>query len=295
MSAAPTRDGFFYSLYYYSMITIFQAIILGALQGITELFPISSLGHSVIFPALFGWDSLQKDPYFLNFLVGTHLATAIVLIGFYWADWINIAKGFFRSIAQRQISEQDQNAKLAWLLIVATIPAGILGLLFEESLKTLFAIPTYAALFLIGNGIMLFLAELLPKKSGSQIQKTSWAQSIGIGTAQAIALFPGFSRTGATIAGGLLVGLSHSDAVRFSFLLATPIITAAALLKLPELVSGSGTSIVLPTIIGALTAGIAAYASIRYLTKYFQTNTLRPFGAYCIIAGIMANLLIWIR
>lgn len=277
------------------MISLFQAVVLGALQGVTELFPISSLGHSVIFPALFGWNDLQHDPYFLNFLVGTHLATAIVLIGFYWDEWVALAQGFFRSLALRQISEQDKDAKLAWLLIIGTIPAGILGLLFEESLKALFAIPTYAALFLIGNGIMLFAAEQLPKKSGTHIEKTSWIQAVGIGAAQAIALFPGFSRTGATIGGGLAVGLSHADAVRFSFLLATPIITAAALLKLPELLSGAGTSALLPTIIGALAAAMAAFASIRYLTKYFEKNTLRPFATYCIIAGLLSSLLIWIR
>lgn len=277
------------------MITLFQAIVLGALQGVTELFPISSLGHSVIFPALFGWNSLQHDPYFLNFLVGTHLATAVVLIGFYWNEWIAIAKGFFQSLAERQISKQNKNATLAWLLIIGTIPAGILGLLFEESLKALFAVPAYAALFLLGNGIMLFAAEQLPKKSGAYIEKTSWIQTVGIGAAQAIALFPGFSRTGATIGGGLLVGLSHEDAVRFSFLLATPIITAAALLKLPELLSGAGTSALLPTILGACAAAIAAFASIKYLTKYFKTNTLRPFAVYCVIAGLLTSLFIWIR
>lgn len=272
------------------MITLFQAIVLGLLQGISELFPISSLGHSVIFPALFGWDALQQDPLFLNFLIGTHMATAIVLIIWFRNDWAAIAHGFVRSFQTRTISEKDTDAKLAWLLIIGTIPAGILGLLFEEPLKALFATPKYAVLFLIANGFMLFIAELIPKKSGTHIEQTTWAQSIGVGAAQAIALLPGFSRTGATITGGLFVGLSHADALRYSFLLATPIISAAALLKLPELLTDTGKSFLIPTIIGSVAAALAAWFSIRFLTQYFQTKTLKPFAIYCMIAGIAAWL-----
>ena len=277
------------------MITLFQAIVLGALQGITELFPISSLGHSVILPSILGWDSLQQDPYFLNFLVGTHLATAIVLIGFYWNDWIKIAQGFFRSLAQRTIPQQDPDAKLAWLLIVGTIPTGILGLLFEHKLRTLFAIPSYSALFLLINGIMLYIAELIPKKTGSNIQHITWKQAFGVGCAQIIALFPGFSRTGATITGGLASGLTHADALHYSFLLATPIIFAASLLKLPRLIYGAGTHALIPTIIGAIAAGFAAYISIRYLTNFLKTNTLKPFAIYCMAAGLLASIILLIR
>jgi|SRR3989344_130518 len=276
------------------MITILQAVLLGVLQGITELFPISSLGHSVIFPALFGWEELQKDPLFLNFLVGTHLATALVLIVMFWSDWREIAKGFFRSLKQRRISSQDANAKLAWLLIIGTIPAGILGLLFEEPLEALFSTPDYAVMFLALNGVMLLIAERLPKKSGTHIEQTTWAQSVGVGASQALALFPGFSRTGSTIVGGLLVGLSHKDALRYSFLLATPIIAAASLLKLPELFTDHGKAFLLPTLVGAVAAGSAAYFAVKFLTDYFQTKTLKPFGIYCIIAGLGAWLIIHI-
>ncbi|HSX24463.1 MAG TPA: undecaprenyl-diphosphate phosphatase [Candidatus Andersenbacteria bacterium] len=277
------------------MITLFQAIILGALQGITELFPISSLGHSVIFPALFGWNDLQNDPFFLNFLVGTHLATAVVLIGFYWNDWVNIIKGFFRSLFTRSIIRNDSNAKIAWLLIIGTIPAGLLGLIFEHKLRTLFAIPSYAALFLIINGIVLYIAELIPKKTGSRISEVTFKQAFLVGCAQIVALFPGFSRTGATITGGLFAGLTHLDAVRYSFLLATPIIFAAAVLKLPALIYGAGEVALIPTVIGALTAGIAAYGAIKYLTNFFRTNTLKPFAIYCIIAGVLASIILLVR
>ncbi|MEO6077734.1 MAG: undecaprenyl-diphosphate phosphatase [Candidatus Andersenbacteria bacterium] len=274
------------------MITLFQAIVLGLLQGISELFPISSLGHSVIFPALFGWKDLQHDPYFLNFLVGTHLATALVLIGFYWTTWIALAKGFFASLKNKTLITTNPDAKLAWLLIIGTIPAGLLGLIFEHKLKTLFAIPVYAALFLFINGVVLYVAELLPKKTGSNIQSITFKQALYVGVAQIVALFPGFSRTGATITGGLFAGLTHEDSVKYSFLLATPIIFAASVLKLPGLLHGAGTETLLPTIIGALSAGLAAFFAVKFLTKFFQTNTLKPFAIYCMIAGALAWMVI---
>jgi undecaprenyl-diphosphatase len=282
------------------MITYWQAIILGLLQGISELFPISSLGHTVIVPSLLGWHLDQKNPAFLTFLVTTHAATAIVLFLFFWKDWKRIIGGFFRSLKEREIKESDPDAKLAWLLIVGTIPAGVLGLLFEESFKTFFASARFAAFFLFLNGIMLFAAEFLRKKqikksvqqdSDTRIAKTNWFQAFGVGAAQAIALFPGFSRTGSTIAGGLLVGLSHEDAVKYSFFLATPIIGAAALLKIPELFSTSEQSILGQALIGSLFAGVSAYFAIKFLIKYFQTNKLTPFAIYCVCAGGLLSLL----
>jgi len=207
------------------VISYFQAIILGLLQGISELFPISSQGHSVIFPRLFGWNIHQEAPYFLTFLVATHVATAIVLLLFFLKDWIKIFQGIVRSIVEREIKDNDIDAKLGWLLIIGTIPAGILGILFEDSLKTFFSSPQIVAVFLILNGGMLFLGELLRRRksfigiheSESRIAQTKWFQAFGVGAAQAIALFPGFSRTGSTLVGGLLVGLSHEDALRYSF------------------------------------------------------------------------------
>lgn len=282
------------------MLTYLQAVVLGAVQGVTELFPVSSLGHSVILPKLLGWNVEQTDPLYLIFLVAMHGATALVLFLFFWEDWKKIVSGFFRSLIQREIRSDDSYAKLAWLLVVATVPAGALGLLFEDSLKKLFASPQIVSVFLLLNGLMLLGAELLRRKlkennapvgSDDRISKVSWVATTKIGVMQCLALLPGFSRTGATITGGLLVGLSHEDAARFSFLLATPIIGAAAFLKLPELLGKSGQVDMGPIIVGSVFAGIFAYLSVKFLTKYFETKKLWPFGVYCLILGLVVFLL----
>ncbi len=285
------------------MLTFFQAVIFGAVQGTTELFPISSLGHSVILPKLLGWQVHQEDPYFLTFLVATHTATATVLFVYFLKDWKLIIAGIIRSIKQREVRENDTYAKLGWLLVIATIPAGILGLLFEEPLKKLFASPTLVAGILFLNGLLLFGAELLRrnkrenKEEGSdqRIAKLKWFEAVKVGLLQSLALIPGFSRTGSAITGGLMVNLSHEDAARFSFLLATPIIGAAALLKLPELITTQEKLLLGPIVTGSIFAGIFAYLSIKFLTKYFQTQTLKPFALYCMAAGIIFLLLILTR
>lgn len=272
-------------------ITYFQSAVLGLLQGVSELFPISSLGHTVILPHLFGWDIHQNAQYFLTFLVALHLATAIVLLGFFWEDWVRIVKGLGRSLRDREISDPD--AKLGWLLIVATIPAGILGLLLQDSLRKLFASPEYASIFLACNGLLLFGAEALRRRApvvaeddDERIAKTvGWWQSTSVGAAQSLALIPGFSRSGAAMGGGLLVGLSHKDAARFAFLLATPIIFAAAVLKLPDLAGSQGNGVRGPALVGALCAALSAYLSVRFLMRYFETRTLIPFAVYCLCAG----------
>jgi undecaprenyl-diphosphatase len=281
------------------VIQYYQAVILGLLQGFSELFPISSLGHSVILPKVLGWNIQQNDKFFLNFLVATHLATALVLLGFFWRDWVRIVKGLFRSLRDRQIAPDDSDARLGWLLVVGTIPAGLLGLVLEHSLRDLFKSAESAAVFLILNGFLLYGAERLRRRpprpgdgegdSDARIAKLSWRQAIGVGTAQAIALIPGFSRSGATMGGGLLVGLSNEDAARYSFLLATPIIGAAAVLKLPELVGKSG-HVIGTALVGAACSAITAYLSVRFLMKYFETNTLTPFAVYCVIAGTLCTI-----
>jgi undecaprenyl-diphosphatase len=273
--------------------------MLGLLQGFSELFPISSLGHSVILPKVLGWNIQQNDKFFLNFLVATHLATALVLLGFFWRDWVRIVRGLFRSLRDRQIAPDDSDARLGWLLVVGTIPAGLLGLVLEHSLRDLFKSAESAAIFLILNGFLLYGAERLRRRpprpgdgegdSDARIAKLSWRQAIAVGTAQAIALIPGFSRSGATMGGGLLVGLSNEDAARYSFLLATPIIGAAAVLKLPELVGKSG-HVIGTALVGAVCSAVTAYLSVRFLLKYFETNTLTPFAVYCVIAGTLCTI-----
>ncbi len=274
---------------------------MGLLQGITELFPVSSLGHSVILPGLIGWTVDQNANYFLTFLVATHFATALVLFFVYFKDWARIISGIFRSLREREIKQNDPDAKLGWLLIVGTIPAGIAGVLFEEQLKRLFVSPIIAAGALALNGVLLAVAERLRKRAAARtgsntdtriVSQISWWQSVKVGTMQIIALIPGFSRTGATIAGGLMAGLSHEDALKFSFLLATPIIGAAALLKLPELLISGGAPAIEVALVGAVSAALAAYCSVKFLTKYFKTKTLMPFAIYCLLFGTVSFILL---
>jgi undecaprenyl-diphosphatase len=283
-------------------ISYFQGAVLGLLQGVSELFPISSLGHSVILPSLLGWNIHQNDKYFITFLVATHLATALVLLGFFWADWVRIVKGLGRSLRNRGIDPADTDAKLAWLLVVGTIPAGILGLLLENKLRGVFASAKSAAFFLILNGLMLFGAEVLRRRA-TQVdedddariaRQTSFGGAFGVGAAQALALIPGFSRSGAAMSGGLLVGLSNKDAARFAFLLATPIIGAAALLKVPELLGSQGNGVRGQALVAALCAALTAYLSVRFLMRFFETRTLIPFAVYCVLAGLAASLYLWL-
>jgi len=277
-------------------ISYFQGAVLGLLQGVSELFPVSSLGHSVILPSLLGWNIHQNQQYFLTFLVALHLATALVLLGFFWSDWVRIVKGLGRSLRDREITDSD--AKLGWLLILGTIPAGILGLTLQDSLRKLFASPEYASIFLALNGLMLFGAEALRRRApvvsdddDDRIARTvGWGQAAGVGAAQSIALIPGFSRSGAAMGGGLLVGLSHKDAARFAFLLATPIIFAAAVLKLPDLAGSQGNGVRGPALVGALCAALSAYLAVRFLMRYFETRTLIPFAIYCLCAGVACTI-----
>ncbi|HUD03928.1 MAG TPA: undecaprenyl-diphosphate phosphatase [Candidatus Paceibacterota bacterium] len=275
------------------MISNIQAVVLGLLQGITELFPISSLGHSVLLPSLLGWNIDQSSETFVVFLVFAHLATALVLIGFFWKEWVNIVKGIFRSLAKKRISD-DPWAKLGWLIIVGTIPAGLVGLLFQTKIEALFASATLVALVLILNGLLLYTAEIFRKKSETAKDMTSFTfwKALKIGCAQCLALIPGFSRTGSTLGAGLMTGLTHEDAAHYSFLLATPIIFAAGALKLPTLLHISFTGNAMPILLGTISSALAAYLSVKFLVKYFKTKTLTPFAIYCILAGLFSLLVL---
>jgi undecaprenyl-diphosphatase len=276
-------------------ISYFQAVILGLTQGIAEPFPISSLGHGVVIPSLFGWNIHQNDKFFLSFLVATHLATAIVLFFFFLRDWVRIFRGLGRSLRDRQISPDDTDAKLGWLLVVGTIPAGILGLLLQDPLRTLFASAQSAAAFLIVNGLLLIAFERLRRRApvadtggdhDAHIATTlNFRQALGVGSAQAIALVPGISRSGITMGGGLLAGLSNEDAARYGFLLATPIIGAAAVLKVPDLFGHTGDGVRGQALVAAICAGFTTYFAVKFLLRYFETNRLTPFGIYCVAAG----------
>ncbi len=286
------------------MLTFAQAGFLGLLQGVTELFPISSLGHSVLIPALLHWQVDQSAQAFVLFLVATHFATACALLLYFWREWLQIIQGFFRMVGQfsarRALDAQDTYAKLAWLLIVATIPAGILGLALQKKIEGLFAAPMLVSLVLVLNGALLYGIELVKRNrlrlenlrnaGDAAIAKLSWPQAFGAGLMQALALIPGFSRTGSSLAGSLLAGLDHESAARFSFLMATPIIFAAALLKLPALLHA--TFPVAPILFGSVVAAVAAFCSVTFLVRYFKTNTLIPFAWYCIIFGALSFFLL---
>jgi undecaprenyl-diphosphatase len=282
-------------------ISYFQGAVLGALQGIAEPFPISSLGHGVMLPRLLGWNIHQNDDYFLAFLVATHVATAAVLLVLFLDDWKRIVRGLGRSLRDREIKPEDTDARLGWLLVVGTIPAGALGLLLEHPLRSLFASPASAAAFLVVNGVLLLTFERLRRRpprpgdylgdSDARIAKLSWRQAVGIGTGQAAALVPGISRSGVTMGGGILFGLSNEDAARYSFLLATPIIGAAGVLKLPDLFGSAGNGVRGPALVGALCAALTTYLAVKFLLRFFQSNRLTPFGIYCIAAGLLCTVI----
>jgi undecaprenyl-diphosphatase len=281
-------------------ISYFQAVVLGLTQGVAEPFPVSSLGHGVVLPRLFGWNIHQNDKFFLTFLIATHLATAIVLLLFFLKDWVRIAKGLWRSLQMREIRADDTDARLGWLLVAATIPVGVIGLLLQEPLRKLFASAQTAAAFLIVNGVALLMFERLrrrPPRPGdyagdvdARLAKLSWRQAIAVGTSQAAALIPGISRSGFTMGGGLLAGLSNDDAARFGFLLATPVIFAAAALKVPELFGSAGNGVRGPALVAGLCAAATTFFAVKFLLRFFQTNRLTPFGIYCIGLGLLCTL-----
>jgi undecaprenyl-diphosphatase len=318
------------------MLTYLQAIVIALVQGVTELFPVSSLGHSVLVPAWIGgnWQTLvtqssqptSESSFYLAFIVALHVATALALLWFFRTDWVRIISGFFRSsartIRERRWSANDPDERLAWLIIIATIPVGITGLALEHVFRTAFAKPVAASAFLIVNGFILLAGErarqraelegpaatdavarfpepherMTGGRSGEElaaayasdvrISRIPVVDALRIGALQILALFAGISRSGVTMVGGLWRGLSHEDAARFAFLLATPVILAAGVLKVPSLAGSAGDHIRGQIAVGFVVTGITAYLSIRFLVRYFETRTLRPFAIYSLIVGV---------
>jgi undecaprenyl-diphosphatase len=272
-----------------SPITLAQALLMAVLQGVTELFPISSLGHAVVVPHLLGWNLDPRSTAFLPFLVALHLGTGVALAIYFWRDWWALLSSLLPGSSTTEIHE---NRYLLLLLVIGTVPAGLLGLLLEKRLTELFGQYRLVAIFLVLNGILLFAGEWLRRRKRFQeLSHLHPVQAFAIGISQAIALLPGFSRSGASLAGGLLVGLTHESAARFSFLLSTPIILAAGALELPKLLQ---TPTLGPALAGGLVAGVIAYISTAILMRYFKThesNALLPFGVYCIGLGVIAMLI----
>src|SRR6202162_4007424 len=286
-------------------VTWAQALFMGLLQGATELFPVSSLGHAVLIPSLLHWSFRQSDPSFLPFLVLLHIGTATALLVLYRQEWVAIIRGFFTAAIRGQI--QTDTERLSMLLLVGTIPAAILGVFLESKIKTLFASPSVAAVFLAVNGLLMIGFELLRRRAERrtavtassraeqeehfvQAERISFRAAAVVGACQALAFLPGISRSGVTIGGGLLAGLRHQEAARFSFLLATPVILAAGVVEVPQLFARG-----VPVgeyLAGAVLSGIAAYASARFLLRYFRSGRLDPYVLYCIAGGLVSLALL---
>ena len=306
-----------------SHLTWLEAAVVGLVQGVSELFPVSSLGHSVLLPAVIGgsWArdldvSAAESPY-LAFIVGTHVATALALVAFYWRDWVRLIGALLASVRHRRVAGPDE--RLIWQLIIGTIPVGLVGLVFEHWLRTHLGRPVPAACFLMVNGLVLLWIERRasrlsreraephaepdrvtdpetdPVAADRRLAGLSMPAVLAIGSSQILALGPGISRSGIATATGMRAGLAREDAVRFSFLLATPVILAAGVLKLPDLFGPLGNGIRPQVVFGSVLAGVAAYASVRWLTRWVHTNSLRPFGVYCLVAGAACLVLFGVR
>jgi undecaprenyl-diphosphatase len=286
-------------------VSWWQAMFMGLLQGATELFPVSSLGHAVLVPSLLHWSFKQSDPSFLPFLVLLHLGTASALLVLYRVQWVAIIRGFFTAAIRGRIETGPE--RLAMLLLVGTIPAGILGVYLESRIKALFASPYVAASLLVLNGVLMLSFELLRRRAESkagrdaapaeereeqfaEAEQISFRAAAVVGACQALAFLPGISRSGVTIGGGLLAGLRHQEAARFSFLLATPVILAAGLVEVPQLFA-TGVPVA-EYVAGAVLSGLAAYASARFLLRWFRSGRLDPYGWYCIAAGLVSLVLL---
>ncbi|MGH2852315.1 MAG: undecaprenyl-diphosphate phosphatase [Solirubrobacteraceae bacterium] len=284
-------------------ITTFQAIVLGLLQGVSELFPISSLGHTVLFPTLFGWGNLvhsqsQPESFWLAFVVMLHVGSAVGLLIYFWRDWIDIIRAFLRTLVTRRIETSTE--RLAWLIIAASIPTGILGIALEHPVRVALAKPTFAAVFLVVNGFILIAAERLRSRpqvaalaeegggdrAGRPMESLSYVEATGIGVIQSSALIAGISRDGVAMTGGLLRGLDNEHAAKFAFLLATPIILAAGLFKFGDLTGPDGDfGVRRAALIAAIAAAVAAVVTVHFLLRYFRRNNLIPFGIYCLLFG----------
>jgi len=286
-----------------SLITYGQAIVLGVLQGVTELFPISSLGHTVIFPNLFGWDNIvawqsQPESPWLAFVVMLHVGSAVGLLIYFWRTWIEVIVAFFATLRKRKVETSTE--RLAWLIIVATIPVGILGVLLEHPIRVALAKPFAASCFLVVNGVILIAAERYRRRAevralaerqgmnrdgGRRLETLEYREAGVIGVAQSTALIAGISRDGMAMATGLVRGLDNEDAARFAFLLATPPILLAGLYKFGDLTGPLGAGIRAQAVVAAIAAAVTAVITVHFLMRYFKTNNLIPFGIYCIVFG----------
>ncbi len=294
-------------------LTWFQTVVLGVVQGVSELFPVSSLGHIVLLPSLFGWHqvvAVQSDPEssWLAFVVMLHVGSALGLLVYFWRDWVAIVKAWLHTLVTRRIETTYE--RLAWLIVVGTIPAGVIGIVLEHPLRVALAKPEAAALFLILNGFILLAAERLRRRAdiralavregakedgGRRLETLEYKEAGVVGLAQSTALIAGISREGVCITTGLARGLDNEDSARFAFLLATPVILAAGLFKLSDLTGPLGNGVRGQALVAMVITGVTALISVRYLMRYFKTRTLTPFGIYCLVFGIFMAIYIAVK
>jgi undecaprenyl-diphosphatase len=290
-------------------LTWLQAIVIGFVQGITELFPVSSLGHSVLIPELFGWHDLVRsqdasESFWLAFIVGLHVANALALLVFFWRDWVRVIRGFVTSLAKRRAETSAE--KLAWLIIVAIVPVGILGLLLEHKVRDLLAKPLSAAIFLMINGVILLGGERVRRASVEREKATEAAAEATearlarlpsreagfIGIVQCLALIAGISRDGVTMVAGLVRGLDNEDAAKFAFMLSTPVILAAGILKVGDLTGPLGDGVRGQIIAGTVVTFVASLFAVRFLSAYFKDRGLNVFGIYCLLFGAFMTVFV---
>jgi len=309
---------------------VWQAVLLGLLQGVAELFPVSSLAQTILIPALLGWNLDQKDSNFLAFVVALHLATALALVIYFWKDWKKVVMAFLGCVTRGKLV-YDRESKFAWMLVAGTVIVGAVGLALEHHLREFFEDPGMTwvvGVILVGNGFVMMLADIMklrilnkvptemehapdlamhaalvgrpvalksPSAGGPGVQRKmaedlTFTEATIVGAAQTLALLPGISRSGVTIIGGLFAGLTYEEASRFSFMLATPVIGLAAVLKVPTLLKPENHAILLNAVYGSIAAFIAAFLSVKFLMKYFHNNRLSPFGYFCIIFGLFCAI-----
>lgn len=269
-------------------MTTLQAIVMAVLQGVTELFPVSSLGHAVVLPHLLHWSVDQESSTFLPFLVVLHLGTAAALLLFFWRDWLYFAGSV---VGVGPIERRRQDRRVFLLVVVGTVPAAIIGGLLQKPLTENFGRPSIAAVFLLVNGAILFVGERR-RRAGCHrtLDGLRWSEALWVGLGQSAALIPGISRSGASMVAGLVTGLRHEDAARFSFLLATPVILGAGVLEVPKLLKNDPGGMTGLAVVAGLVAGVTAYLSVAFLMRYFRRHdfeALDPFAYYSWGAGVV--------
>jgi len=290
------------------LVQLWQTLVLALVQGVTELFPISSLGHTVIIPALVGWGDLVSNPAFVPMVTALHLGTSVALLIYFWRDWLQVGKTLVSTVQKGGKVDRGTDEWVSWLIIIGCVPAGLIGVLLQKKIEGLFTSPLIAATFLVVNGSVLFLGKALRRRSEARLHSMSpkeretqfrplksltWKEALIVGLFQSLALIPGFSRSGATMVGGLSVRMTHEDAARYSFLVGTPLILGAAAIEVPKLLHSSFP--LWMVFIGAVVSGVAAYLSTKFLMKYFETGRLDPFAYYCWGVGLISVVVFMVR